>query len=277
MSKLSIYALIVLGFTAFLSSCQIEKQYHSGGFKIHGPQWGISANESTKAPPQHEPSKSNTLQKTKESRGITTYTTSKKSNGQVMKSSNEADIENAKNSLNSKGFLLLNCGNNLHKSNRFFPPDTVVIYDTVFEEDVLIVPNSIKTQSDSLLLKSKEIRKKSYLPLFGAYLLLTSGSTGVFLAAIIALFSMGNEYTIALLLLGASILALLLGVLLLVKGSKLDVQARMMARKSKELLKPYEQAKPAKKPMKKSSKKILYIILGAYLLLRIGLVISGSL
>ena len=277
MTKISIYALIVLGFSAFLSSCQIEKQYHSGGFKINGPQWRISSNESTIVPTQHKSGKSMDFQQSKDGKQNFNNTSNKKSTGLLQGNSMETKIVNANNTLFQNGPTRLHSYSNYYKSFNSAPPDTVVIYDTVFEEDVLIIPDSIKKQSDSLLLKSKQVRKKSYLPLIASYLLLSAGSTGVFFAAIIALFSMGSAFNVALLFLVASILVLILGILLLLKGSKLEGQARVLTKQSKEILKPYQEAKPPKQPMKKSSKKLLYAILGGYLLLQLGFGILSAL
>ncbi len=331
MTKISIYALIVLGFSAFLSSCQIEKQYHSNGFKISGPQWGISANKgpssnrSAISPDQNQQNNSTNKTKTpnlnysqligSKETDIATNNKHEYSNAKPSKTDDflnlfsvtipQNTITNKKNTPTNNRFFwdefsstkfqenrnsetLTENGNSLNLStNSFrsffinpqpiFPPDTIIIYDTIFEENALIIPDSTMAKYDAMILKSQELKEKSLLPIIGGYVVIILGSIGVFFSAIIATISLGEAIGAALIILGVSLIVLLLGGISVGNGMKMESESRILAKKAKALLEPYEGKKPPKKPMKKSSKKLILAILGAYLVLQIGLGILTAL
>jgi hypothetical protein len=108
------------------------------------------------------------------------------------------------------------------QQSNVFPPDTVIIYDTVFEEEILIIPDSTKALHDAMMLKSQELKEKSLLPMIGGYVMLMLGSIGIIISAMVAVFSFGNATIAALLILGASLLVILFGGLTISKGMKME-------------------------------------------------------
>lgn len=331
MTKISFYALIVLGFSAFLSSCQIEKQYHSNGFKISGPQWGISANKgqssnrSAISPDQNQQNNSTNKTKTtnlhysksvgsKKTQNLIEANASKTFkncianglNNTIVTTTNPIKSSSNPNSTNSSrsyfwdrisrrnfqyssnspfyrtnGNSAMSTKSSLgylsNKPSNVLPPDTVIIYDTVFEEEVLIIPDSIKVKHDAMMLKSQELREKSLLPTVGGYVLLLIGSIGVFLSVIVAAFSFGQAITPALLILAGSLIVFLFSGLSISKGMKMESEARMLAKKAKALITPFEAPKPKSTKTKKSNKKLLIGILIGYVILQFGAAILSAL
>lgn len=273
MTKISFYVLIVLGFSAFLSSCQIEKQYHSGGFKVNGPQWGISGNkEVTSRKPEVKPSKSTTYNKNNVS------TSSLLGNEFSRRNNQEIDLKQDQTTHRNSSDLTRDFqGSFFTKSKRVFPPDTVIIYDTVFEEEVLIIPDSIKVKHDAMMLKSQELKEKSLLPTIIGYVLLLIGSFGVFSSVIVFAFSFGQAITPALIILAGSLIVFLFSGLSISKGMKMETEARMLAKKAKALIEPYEAPKPKSTKAKKSNKKLLIGILIGYAILQFGVAILSAL
>jgi len=280
MTKISFYALIVLGFSAFLSSCQIEKQYHSNGFKISGPQWGIpankgqSSNRSAISPDQNQ--QNNSTNKTKTyNLNYSKSVGSKKTQNLIEANASKTFKNCIANGLNNT--IVTTTNPIKSSSNPNSTNSSVIIYDTVFEEEVLIIPDSIKVKHDAMMLKSQELREKSLLPTVGGYVLLLIGSIGVFLSVIVAAFSFGQAITPALLILAGSLIVFLFSGLSISKGMNMESEARMLAKKAKALITPFEAPKPKSTKTKKSNKKLLIGILIGYVILQFGAAILSAL
>lgn len=159
-----------------------------------------------------------------------------------------------------------------YQQNSFLPPDSVIVYDTVFEEEVIIIPDSINKQHQALLDESKLMKQKSRAPLTIGYLLLTVGGLGLFVSAFLLFIAFIGSQTASmgalLIAMGVSILLLFIGGIFFSKGLAFETKSRILAKKAKTLLAPYTPAKAPTQGTKKSTKKILLLLLAAYAVLR---------
>lgn len=230
------------------SSCDIEKKYHSPGYRI---QWRNATAGETKSKPAALKTKVSLGEKSTES-----YPT-------ILHSQ-----------LQTTPISYSNPGVSISKVP-VIPPDTVIVYDTVFEEDVIVVPDSIKSEHERLLAKADALKKKRAVPYILGYLALSLGGSLFFYAALFTFIALGwgDSLLIPLIALGVSILLLLFGSLCIKRGLVLEGEIRKLNRRAKELIAPYLPPKPApqKASPKKSKNRWLIYLAGAYFALRLAI------
>ncbi len=262
MTKIYVYCLIFIGFSALLSSCEIEKHYHSRGYHI---AWNATKQGSAKK--MTHPAGTHTNNPTQKTSKSTDHSFNdfSKTEENTLKNTNPKHLPFVNAIPQAHKFIF-------HPQNSFLPPDSVIVYDTVFEEEVMIIPDSINKQHQALLDESKLMKQKSRAPLTIGYLLLTVGGLGLFVSALLLFIAfIGSQTTTMgalLIAMGVSILLLFIGGIFLSKGLAFETKSRILAKKAKTLLAPYAPAKAPTKGTKKSTKKILLLVLAAYAALR---------
>ncbi len=272
MTKIVINFLWLLGFSAFLISCQVEKKYHSSGFHVRSISPSLFSstkeNKASNFGKTHVTNKYPTIKK--ESAKIfheePTLLTYKKS---VQTLSNTETL--SKTDCGKHGNVVKDWFNSATKHRGIFPPDSIIIYDTVYEEEIMIIPDSIHKQYESLMAESKAFKEKSKTPTLIGYILLLLGGAGLAFSFMFFLFALGfgDGILVATLIgMAVSLLLVIIGGFTMNRGISLETQSRILARKAKALLAPYEPAKPAPQKMKKSTKKLLISLVAAYAALR---------
>jgi len=263
--------MVILGFVAFLGSCQIEKQYHSAGYRV---QWTATGKRNYTPKSISSPHERFT-QKNTHSTSSKNHKNNEEKQQTTFENINHPQV--GKISKQTENIEVGSVTRTVIRNNRkpVFPPDTVVVYDTVYEEEIMILPDSIKSKYDSLLEQAEFLRKKSTTPTIVGYLLLSFGGSAFFLAALFLLIALSFRESIlgSLIAMGVSLILLIGGSITINRGLKMQSTSRKLIKEAKALIAPYVSQTPAvnRGESKKSNKRwILYASL-IYLALQAAL------